>query len=54
MSHDRVEWPGGCMTGFILWMSERKQAFYAAHPEAFIDRFTIYDYDAWDRFLGVA
>lgn len=23
MAHDDKRWPGGCMTGFILWMAEK-------------------------------
>lgn len=38
---------------FQLWISERKQAFYLETPGAFLDRWTIADYEAWDRFLGV-
>jgi hypothetical protein len=28
---DESEWPGGCMTGFILWMSPRIQDFNKSH-----------------------
>lgn len=41
----------GCMTGFILWIGEKKKEFYKVHPEAFLDRNTIYDDAAWDDFL---
>jgi hypothetical protein len=51
MEHDRAAWPGGCMCGFILWMSEQKQAFWKACPSAFLDRDTIYDLAAWTAFL---
>jgi len=51
MAADDIEWPGGCMTGFILWMSERKQAFYKARPGCFLDRHAICDMEAWDEFL---
>lgn len=27
ISHDRERWPGGAMTGFILWIRERWQAW---------------------------
>jgi len=54
LEHDRKEFPGGCMTGFQLWIAEQRREFYAAHPEAFYDRHTIGDSAAWDRWLGVA
>lgn len=50
--HDRRAFPGGCMAGFILWISGRKQAFFRAHPEAMLDRHTILNQAAWDLFLG--
>ena len=50
---DAKNWPGGVACGFILWMSEQKQAFFKAHPEAFIDRHSICDFEKWDEFLGV-
>jgi hypothetical protein len=28
---DLVDWPGGKMTGFILWMKEQWYKFYAEH-----------------------
>jgi hypothetical protein len=27
LAHDEVRWPGGCMTGFILWIDARWQEF---------------------------
>ena len=51
MKHDVVEWSGGCMCGFILWISKQKQAFFIAHPEAFLDRYTIRNQQAWTEFL---
>jgi hypothetical protein len=30
---DRLEYPGGCMTGFILWIDAAWQAFAAIHNE---------------------
>lgn len=60
MAREGERWPGGCMVGFILWIGERKAAFYKAHPGAFLllqgrgrDSWTIIDFEAWDRFLGV-
>lgn len=51
MAHDRDAWPGGCMCGFITWMSEMKRAFLKTSPESFLDRYTIRDYGAWAAFL---
>ena len=51
--HDREVFPGGSMTGFTLWISEMKEVFRKAHPEAMLDRHTIGDLIAWDAFLGV-
>lgn len=33
MEHDHKRWPGGCMTGFILWISEQWRAWKDAQPE---------------------
>ena len=54
MKHDRIAWPGGCMCGFILWIDEQKQLFWKVEPSAFLDRHTIYDQDAWTKFLIVS
>ena len=51
MEHDRSAWPGGCMCGFIVWMSEQKQAFWKVCKSAFLDRYTIRDQAAWTTFL---
>ena len=51
MEHDRAAWPGGCMCGFIVWMSEQKQAFWKVCKSAFLDRYTIRDQAAWTTFL---
>ena len=32
---DAARWPGGCMTGYILWIDERLREFRAERPEAF-------------------
>jgi len=42
---------GASMLGFILWMSQQKTAFRTAHPEAWLDRYTIVDHAAWAAFL---
>ena len=51
LAHDKNAWPGGCMAGFILWVRQKKQEFFAAHPEACMDRDAIRDRDAWNKFL---
>lgn len=33
---DRAAWPGGVMTGFILWCDRLLFVFRREHPEAFI------------------
>ena len=54
MEHDCVAWPGGCMCGFMSWISQKKQAFWKACPAAFLDRYTIHDQDAFTKFLQSA
>lgn len=51
LKHDKSAWPGGCMVGFILWIRQKKRAFFTAHPEAFMDQDAIRDRDAWVTFL---
>lgn len=46
LAHDEAAWPGGIMTGFMLWIAERKRAFKAEHPECFLFG-DIWDYDVW-------
>jgi hypothetical protein len=47
---DEETWAGGCMCGFILWMSEALALFRKAHPECFIG-YTISDHKAKIKFL---
>lgn len=49
LSHDRDEWKGGSMTGFILWNRARLAEFSRAHPEAFMCGGLVNHsaYDAW-------
>jgi len=51
MERDAEQWPGGIMTGFILWIDEKKRAFQKVSPESFIGN-DIADQKAWDKFLG--
>ena len=54
LANDRIEWPGGCMCSFILWVAEKKRAFYAACPSAFFDKYTISDLGQWLTFCQAA
>lgn len=47
---DTLKYPGGIMCGFLLWVTERKQAFRRNHPEAFCG-FNIADKVAWLQFI---
>ena len=52
MQHDAEAYPGGCMTGFILWMSEMKKEFWKASPQSFcVDQHGIWDTKAWHAFI---
>jgi hypothetical protein len=48
---DAVEWPGGKMTGFILWMKERIGEFKHISPKAFIGDW-LSDQDTFDAWLA--
>lgn len=50
--HDGITYPGGNMTGFMLWINEMKSLFYIKSPESFLDRDTILDIGAWEVFLS--
>lgn len=51
IEYDHVAWPGGCMCGFMIWMSVKKQAFFKTCRSAFLDRYAICDQDKWTAFL---
>lgn len=52
LAHDEAAWPGGRMTGFVLWIRANLQAFRAQSPEHFMgSRGPLVDQDAFDRFL---
>lgn len=51
LDHDKTEWPGGCMCGFMLWIGDRKTAFHKIQPEAFIGDYSIGNHEAWANFL---
>lgn len=50
LAHDKVRWPGGCMCGFILWISANKTVFRKKNPSAFMGD-SIRDFTAWGEFL---
>ena len=50
IEHDKEAYPGGCMCGFILWMSKKLAAFKRKHPEHYIGD-AIRDHDAKCAFL---
>ena len=50
MAIDRAAYPGGCMSRFICWISDRSRDFRLIHPEAFCGEH-IADQDAWTSFL---
>jgi hypothetical protein len=54
MAQDELDWPGGVMCGFTLWISQQKQRFLKAHPECFIDNWAIHDHNAWTTWLQEA
>jgi len=50
MANDEEIWPGGQMTGFILWMNKAKSKFSKEFPQ-FLIGYNISNYDAWGEFL---
>ncbi len=48
---DKEKWPGGLMCGYILWIADLKQKFYKAHPEFFLDKYTIHNTKEWVNFV---
>ena len=35
LAHDRIIWPGGVMTGYVIWIPRQMESFRLANPEAF-------------------
>lgn len=53
LKHDRSQYPGGSMCGFICWIQGRITAFRREHPEAFVGD-AIRNQAAFTRFLAKA
>jgi hypothetical protein len=58
LEHDRKAWPGGCMTGFMLWIGEQWTAWltpqdrkYGATTQRAKDILTAEDHAAFDAWL---
>ena len=47
---DMMNWPGGLMCGYILWIQERKAEFRKSSPAAFIGP-ELHDHAAFDAWL---
>lgn len=44
LAHDKQEWVGGCMTGFILWIQDKWKIFRAIHRiELHMDQNKMFD-----------
>ena len=54
LARDKEMYPGGCMVGFILWISVQHRNFYQAHPECCLGPHVIGDLEAWKAFLQEA
>jgi len=52
MERDEKQWPGGRMTGFILWVNERWGKWYEiAYPEGKPEVLTCKDHENFDKWL---
>jgi hypothetical protein len=50
LERDKEAYPGGVMTGFMLWMGRRKAEFEKENPDALLNGY-VYDHVAYDEFL---
>lgn len=49
--HDKVRWPGGRMTGFILWINEQWEKWNQLHKRVQWDPKTPEDHTHFDAWL---
>lgn len=54
LASDREQYPGGCMTGFILFVADMKRKFWEVCPEAFFCNRpeSLVDVGAFHRFIA--
>lgn len=50
LEHDKEQWPGGHMAGFMLWIRHRLSDYYVEHPD--VPKALVLDvdherFDAW-------
>lgn len=38
LSHDKDRFKGGCMAGFMIWITEKSREYQDASPESFIGK----------------
>lgn len=53
LERDRAAYPGGCMCGYILWISHNLSRFRAHSPSAFLGN-ALHDQDGFTSFLAQA
>lgn len=53
LAHDETEYPGGCMRGFICWISSQLSLYRKAKPDSFL-RSTLRNYNGFTQFLECA
>ena len=47
---DKMEYPGGCMAGFIIWIDQKLREYKSICPRAFIG-LHLSDHDGFTTFL---
>jgi hypothetical protein len=53
LKHDRKRWPGGCMTGFLLWIPGRWREYVRLNPGVNLEFLTDADHADFDAWLAV-